>query len=380
LLIALQKFLPKGHISTTTLNSALDSLERDKSYHVNPLAQWLLDLKWDGEYRLSTFFENYCNCIMEREYLKAVGENFFTALVARAIAPGCKMDHMLILEGRQGIGKSRLLRCLGGKYYRENKSGEVTSKDFLQALHGCWIYDVNELRGFTGVDHRSVKSILSSQEDTVRLPYRRDAGTYQRTCVIVGTTNDDLYLSDHTGHRRFWPVVCGYRVEVELVEKVRDQLFAEAVARYQDVGDWWTMPAGLQEEVAASRAYISPYFERVATFIGKGEWLPRYVEAMRGDQVPNVFAYVTMPMVLRHLGLKDDMHQRSRAWRELSRCLRALNYERALVSRLALYNDVGENCYLRTTVWQRNLGPVTGNNIFPEPKTTAALTVIPRVA
>jgi putative DNA primase/helicase len=87
-------------------------------------------------------------------------------------------------------------------------------------------------------DAEAVKAFLSSPVDSYRASYARFPEDVPRTCVIVGTTNADEFLSDDTGNRRFWPIRVA-QIDIGLVEKQRDQLWAEAVTAFKLGEPWW---------------------------------------------------------------------------------------------------------------------------------------------
>ena len=375
LLIRLQK--KHQGVGSRALNQVLAALEQNESIQFNPLTDWLDSLRWDGELRLPTLFQEYCFAnpqMMNPAYLRSVAENFFTGLVARAYRPGCKMDNMLILEGDQGIGKSRGLRAIGGEYYRENKVNDVGSKDMLQALHGSWLYDINELNAFSKVDTRMVKAFLSADRDVVRLPYRRDMQCYLRTCVVVGTTNDEIYLHDETGHRRFWPVRCGYQIEVDMLTAHREQLFAEAVERFRAGNDWWTLDEHVQQEITAARAFISPLFDAISAYIGNGTHLPRYADDEQEGKRQSVFCYVTPAMVCEALNIRIDSPT-SYYNRELNRCMRSLGYEKVRQRRSTVFGEPERE--LKVLIYRRLMGPRGAVLLVPERTPEPALRVVP---
>jgi putative DNA primase/helicase len=107
-------------------------------------------------------------------------------------------------------------------------------------LAGKWVVELSELESVSRADVAKVKAYLTAQNDTYRASYgsRADVRDYPRHCVFIGTTNDDDYLKDATGNRRFWPVKLGGEVDLEGLRAAGEQLWAEAFARYSR-GEAW---------------------------------------------------------------------------------------------------------------------------------------------
>jgi DNA primase len=227
-------------------------------YRVNPLRIMLKKFTWDGTKRLDTWLIDYLGT-KDSVYTRAIGRKWMISAVARAMDPGCQVDHMLILEGAQGIGKSRALRILGGQFYTEYsgamKGTGTNHKDMVAVILGKMIVEMSELATLRKADMESLKATLTTTIDDARLSYERDAKSYPRTCVFAGTTNEvgNPYIADISGARRFWPTVAGEvsPVRSEALKEVRDQLWAEAVEAYESGEDWWVVPV---EEVAHEQA------------------------------------------------------------------------------------------------------------------------------
>ena len=183
------------------------------------------------------------------EYTRAIGRKWMISAVARGMDPGCQADHMLIFEGKQGVGKSRAARTLGGQFYTEYSGtvrGHSAQRDMVAVIVGKLIVEMSELATMRKADIESLKAILTTCVDDVRLSYERDAKAYPRTCVFLGTTNEvnGAYIADPTGARRFWPTVVGAvgPVRNDLLTADVDQLWAEAVEAYEAGEDWFTVP------------------------------------------------------------------------------------------------------------------------------------------
>ena len=360
---ALQRHVNPMFKTSQTTEAIFSCLDRPM-FRRNPLADYLNALVWDGTPRLDTLLENYFNAVDDKRYLSAVGHNWMISLVGRALRPGMKADNMLILEGKQGIGKSRALRVLGGEYYRETTVHDMGSKDFLQNMAGSWIYDINELRSLRKSDHATIKSLLSSSEDAFRLPYGRVTTIKQRGCVIVGTTNEEVYLTDDTGARRFWPVRCGYVVEVDMLEQDRDQLLAEAVYLFKKGESWWEMPKDITDIIVGARAVTSPLADVAARATQDYAALPRYkvysnYPASMGEVV---YAYITVEYVYAFMQL-DNSHKNHIRDTQISSALRGTSFEKVRVLRSSLPG--GEGQAGQTAIFRKALGPYPDVSLTP---------------
>lgn len=205
--------------------------------HIHPVRDWLDGLKWDRNPRLHTWLHD-CIGTPDTPYAAAVGIYFLIMMVARIYRPGCKVDTVLVLEGTQGARKSTALKVLTGADYFADTPFVMGDKDSFMALRGHWLYEIAELDSLNRAEVTRAKAFLSSATDTYRAPYGRSYEDHPRQCVFAATTNQYEYLRDLTGNRRFWPVIVG-KIDVGLIERLREQLFAEAVHLFSEGHRWW---------------------------------------------------------------------------------------------------------------------------------------------
>ena len=145
----------------------------------------------------------------DSNYTREVECLILREIVARAYHPGCKADYMLVLTGPQGIGKSTFCRALAvdDQFFLDDFK-DFKSDDSIRKLRGRTVVEISELDALNRSAMSTVKSVLTTQVDTLREPYARHPTEHPRSCVFIGTTNEEHFLTDATGNRRFLPVRC----------------------------------------------------------------------------------------------------------------------------------------------------------------------------
>ncbi|MFO1455707.1 MAG: virulence-associated E family protein [Steroidobacteraceae bacterium] len=272
--VALQAWLQERDIDARVRSTVADSVVMvAKDQTCDPVADYLEALEWDGTERLNRWLRFYLGADQREDYLSAVGRCFCISAVARALEPGCQADHLIVLEGPQGIGKSRSARILARR--RQWFAGDLPdlhSKDAPLQLAGKWIVELGELAAVRRAELERVKAFITQPVDVYRPPYGRRTVSVPRHSVFIATTNEAEYLRDKTGNRRFWPVRCG-RIDLEALERDVDQLWAEAVHAYQHREAWHltgdALAAAEREQservlVTELEARVADYLERLA--------------------------------------------------------------------------------------------------------------------
>jgi predicted P-loop ATPase len=208
----------------------------------NCVKDWLNSLVHDSTQRIESFFSDYFGA-EQSDYCVAASRNFWLSLAARILEPGCKVDNMIVLEGPQGVGKSKALKLIGGEHFTEQHESATNPKAFAEILQGKILVEISEMGAFSRAEVNHVKQTISCPSDRYRDSYGRHASDHPRTCIFVGTTNRDDWNKDETGARRFWPIECNGEIDLAGIAANREQLFAEAAARIKAGEHYWEMPS-----------------------------------------------------------------------------------------------------------------------------------------
>lgn len=206
----------------------------------HPVREYLLSLKWDGVARADTIFIDYLGA-EDTEYTRTVTRKALIGAVARIMQPGCKHDHILVLVGPQGCRKSTTLAKLGKSWFSDSFY-TVQGKEAYEQIQGFWLIEMGEMAATRKAELESIKQFVSKQSDSYRAAYAKRTQERPRQCAFFGTTNDDEFLRDATGGRRFWPVTVtdkGRETGDYFTAEIVDQVWAEIVMRYSAGENWY---------------------------------------------------------------------------------------------------------------------------------------------
>lgn len=261
------------------VDGALNAGDNHK-YH--PVVDYYKSLKWDGQPRLEVLLSYYMGAV-DNIYTREIGKRLIIAMVKRIMEPGpVKFDHMLILEGAQGIGKSTFCSILGGQWFMEMHL-DPHNKDCIQYMLGRTLIELSEMTHNKKSEVEAVKSFLSRDTDIIRLPYDRSVNKYPRKCVIIGTTNErEGYFRDTTGNRRLWPTFCK-GLKADALRRDKDQIFAEAMVEWACgahvyIKDPRVLEFAIEEQ--AKRIECDPWEDTIERWFAK--------EKMQGRVYPSI--------------------------------------------------------------------------------------------
>jgi putative DNA primase/helicase len=234
--------------TTHPLNQALVAVCHEQPKDL--LQQFLHGLPpWDQTPRLETWLSDVASSGNDA-YGQMVSRMLPLSMVARALNPGCLYRYVVILEGPENIGKSRLVHALAGHEWYIDLSMALESKESHMIIQGAWVAEMPELDSLTRTEETRLKAFITMTHDTWIPKYSNFRITSPRRTILVGTTNERSYLKGQTGNTRFLPIRTPH-IDLEVFEALREQLFAEALAVYQAHPEtWWQ--TSVEEETQAT--------------------------------------------------------------------------------------------------------------------------------
>lgn len=199
--------------------------------YVHPIEKYLKELKWDGVNRLETLFIDYLHA-EDNEFNRSITRKTLIGAVAKIYSPGHNHDTTIIFSGPQGCGKSLILKKLGQDWFNDSMENFKGDEAYIK-MASSWIVELAELTAYNNSNLERLKAVLTSTIDTYRDKYGKNSKGHIRDCIFFGTTNEETFLIDETGNRRFIPMKVGVKKEYDLTihdltSEIVDQIWAEA--------------------------------------------------------------------------------------------------------------------------------------------------------
>lgn len=326
-----------GIYNDAKLNDAIEQVSSDNAFH--PIKLYLESLTWDGVPRIDTFLVDYMGA-EDNAYTREAFRKMLLAAVTRIYEPGRKFDTALVFYSEQGVGKSTLIQRLSKGWFNDSLTN-LSGKESYEAIQFAWLVELAELSALRKSDVEAVKNFISKREDTYRGAYARRVKTHKRQCVFFGSTNDDEFLKDATGNRRFFPVEVKRTRKTRLIfepefDAIVDQLWAEAMGGYM-LGEALTLSdeaeaiaGGTREEFTERtpiQGLIEEYLDRLFPADYEDRFLAQRLDFLNGDlgeegtETKNSFSLIEL--WTEALGRRKDEYTVVKA-RELSNAVKAL--------------------------------------------------------
>lgn len=212
----------------------------------NPVARWVDERPWDGVDRLQAFFDTVTGANdhidEERLFKETLLRRWMISAIAAAYSPnGIQAHGVLVFTGAQYMGKTNWFKSLAPESLQVLKDGAILDpkdKDSVYQAVSNWLVELGEIDStFRKSDIAQLKAFITKDKDTVRLPYRREPASFARRTVFFGSVNDNEYLNDPTGNRRFWTIKCeklNFNHGLDM-----QQIWAQVLSLYDAGEPWW---------------------------------------------------------------------------------------------------------------------------------------------
>lgn len=195
------KFKNLGNISNN-----LDLITLENRYH--PVLDRIHSAEWDGENRLPEIYDilgisdDLSKSLVRKWAIQTI------AVLYNDERNPISAQGMLVLQGKQGIGKTEFFKHLAieTRFFKEGAVLDMKNKDTIISATSVWLCELGELDSTTAKKQSALKSFLTANTDRYREPYGRKDVVRVRRTAFCGTVNPVGFLSDETGNRRYWTI------------------------------------------------------------------------------------------------------------------------------------------------------------------------------
>lgn len=302
-----------AEFKTNDIKDALYQIASKNSFC--PIQKYINNLKWDGIKRVDNLA--ICFGAENNEFNNTIVKKTLLAAVARTFKPGCLVKTILVLQGKQNLGKSKSVKALCEPQYYATTNITNVDKDTKAIYKNKWIIEYEEMAEMSKKDVNTIKTAISTQSDVYRIPYGEKNTDNPRRCIFIGTTNEKEILSDSTGNIRFLILPVTKNTNEKYLIENRDQIWAELYNIYNNSNGenlWWLSPEEekIQIENNKESQIVDPWQSEVEDF------LQRNPDKFKLEQI---FNFINIEIS------KRTKHDRNR----IAKILRFLGYENKVI-------------------------------------------------
>ena len=177
---------------------------------LNPVLDMLNATKWDGYDRIADLYR-----VLNLDTIKSEAPYMYRTFLCKWLhqavslalndAGDINSDFVLVLQGRQGIGKTNFFRTLAMKpaWFEGGAVIDMRNKDTIIQATSTWLCELGELDATLKKEQTSLKAFITANYDTFRRPYARKAEKTERRTCFCATVNPEETIRDDTGSRRY---------------------------------------------------------------------------------------------------------------------------------------------------------------------------------
>lgn len=297
----------------------------DVSENYDPFKEYFNLLpEWDGVDYITEFLSKvYLVDEGQREELKATFTKWFVAMVASLYDDRAVNQTCFVLQGPQAGFKTTFLNSLvPSKYamdYLYSAKFNFESKDHIKYLGTKWLINLDELATFGRTDVGMLKSVLTQDRVVLRLPYGKADVHMWRRASFCGSINEESFLTDETGNRRF--LIFAIRAIDFLNNGVKvDDLYRQAFYLFRTGHQYWFDRDETLRLEERNRDFHNVSIEEdlVVTYID----IPTEEDVKRGDM-----EYANTAMINLHLaGKSNRVNVNETTKKRLGQVLRKLGF------------------------------------------------------
>lgn len=272
---------------------------------------WLGRLRWDGVERVAGFAARAWGW-MPGAYAEAVSRYVWTGLAGRVLEPGCQCDMAPVLVGAQGLRKTTAIKAMvPSPSHYVTLPLDAHDNDTARQLRGKLVAELEELRGLNTRSIEAIKAWITKTHEEWIVKFKEFGTTFARRLLFFGTTNDEEFLNDPTGERRFLPGWCHGPLDVDWIRENRDQLWAEGAVLFALDGVAWEDAERLAKHEHDAFKVSDAWEQPVA------RWLAEKPVALDGSgKSPIELGYVVPADALEHaVHVPKAQHDRVRVLR-----------------------------------------------------------------